>query len=53
MKRAADIVGEKPRNVQEDIYKGRKPKYKYQNRDYYFKQIPTLWTTMLMEVSDE
>lgn len=53
MKRAADMVNEKPRNVQEDIYKGRKPKRKYQNRDYYFKQIPTLWTSMFMEVSDE
>lgn len=53
MKRAADMVNEKPRNVQEDIYKGRKPKRKYQNRDYYFKQIPTLWTSMFMEVPDE
>lgn len=43
MKKAADMVGEKPRNVQEDIYKGRKPHYKYQKRKYYFKQIPSLF----------
>lgn len=52
IKRAADMVNEKPRNVQEDIYKGRKPKRKFQNRNYYFKQIPTLWNTMFTEVFD-
>lgn len=52
IKRAADMVNEKPRNVQEDIYKGRKPKRKLQNRNYYFKQIPTLWNTMFTEVFD-
>jgi hypothetical protein len=43
MKKAADMVGENPRNVQEDIYKGRKPLHKYQKRKYYFKQIPPLF----------
>lgn len=42
IKRAADMVNEKVRNAQEDIYNGRKPKYKA--RDYYFKKIPTLYS---------
>ena len=42
-KKAADAVGEKQRNVQEDIYKGHKPYRKFKNRKYYFKQIPTLF----------
>lgn len=52
IKRAAEMVNERPRNVQEDIYKGRKPKRKFQNRNYYFKKIPTLWNTMFTEVFD-
>ena len=42
IKRAAEMVNERPRNAQEDIYKGHKPKYKA--RDYYFKKIPTLYS---------
>jgi hypothetical protein len=53
MKRAAEMVGEKPRNAQEDIYKGRKPQRKFKKRDYYFKQIPTLFSDQRDEVKTD
>lgn len=53
IKRAAEMVGEKPRNAQEDIYKGRKPLRKFKNRCYYFKQIPTLFSNQRDEVKTD